>query len=117
MKTLSSDDDVLTQKCMMYFYAELNPKPYVHRYMNVCVRPRSGCTLPRAIKFANKIRYKPGPGYSTSTLIILISSNGLSTLLTLTFSIACTTSNPCTTRPKTVCLLSSQGVTTVVMKN
>ena len=34
-----------------------------------------------------------------------------------TFSIPWTTSVPCTTRPKTVCLLSSHVVGAVVMKN
>lgn len=49
---------------------------------------------------------------------ILISSSGLSLRgLVLTFSIANTTSVPFTTRPNTVCLPSSQGVGTVVMKN
>lgn len=55
--------------------------------------------------------------YSTSTLTILISSNGLSTLFTLTFSIVWTTSSPEKTRPNIVCFLSSHGVAVVVMKN
>lgn len=54
--------------------------------------------------------------YSTSTDKILISSNGLSNLSVFTFSIRVQISIPFTTRPKTVCLLSSQGVGTVVMK-
>ena len=54
--------------------------------------------------------------YSTSTLRIRISSSGLSILSVLTFSIVVQTSIPFVTRPNTVCLLSSQGVGTVVMK-
>lgn len=51
-------------------------------------------------------------------LPILMSSHGLSNfLLTLAFSIMVTTSMPRTTAPNTECLLSSQGVGTVVMKN
>ena len=50
-------------------------------------------------------------------LIILISSKGLSSLFVLTFSIACTTSSPDSTRPKIVCFLSNHGVALVVMKN
>ena len=57
------------------------------------------------------------PIYSTSTLMILISSYGLSTLLVFTFSMVCTTSRPDSTRPNIVCFLSSQGVAFVVMKN
>ena len=49
--------------------------------------------------------------------MILISSYGLSALFALAFSIACTTSSPDNTLPKIVCLLSSQGVVVVVMKN
>lgn len=54
--------------------------------------------------------------YSTSTLSIRISSNGLSILSVLAFSIRVQISIPFMTRPKTVCLLSSQGVGTVVIK-
>ena len=50
-------------------------------------------------------------------LMILISSNGLSSLFVLTFSIACTTSSPDNTRPNIVCFLSNHGVALVVMKN
>lgn len=47
-----------------------------------------------------------------------ISSRGLSDRgFTLAFSIADTTSFPFVTLPNTVCLLSSHGVATVVMKN
>ena len=55
--------------------------------------------------------------YSTSTLIILMSSKGLSVLLVLTFSMLWMTSIPEIARPKIVCLLSNQGVAVVVMKN
>ena len=55
--------------------------------------------------------------YSTSILIILISSSGLSVLVTLTFSIAWMTSSPATARPKMVCLRSSQGVAVVVINH
>lgn len=56
--------------------------------------------------------------YTTSIPSIFMSpSTGRSFLFTLTFSMACTTSYPLLTRPKTVCLLSSQGHGTVVMKN
>ena len=54
--------------------------------------------------------------YSTSTLRIRISSSGLSILSVLTFSIVVQISIPFVTRPNTVCLLSSQGVGTVVIK-
>lgn len=50
-------------------------------------------------------------------LNILISSNGLSLWSVFTFSIAVQTSIPFVTRPNTVCLLSSHGVGTVVIKN
>jgi hypothetical protein len=50
-------------------------------------------------------------------LTIFTSSTGLSVRSVFTFSIKLTTSMPLTTRPNTVCLLSSQGVGTVVMKN
>ena len=50
-------------------------------------------------------------------LTILMSSFGLSSFPHFTFSMRITTSIPLTTRPNTVCLLSSQGVGTVVMKN
>lgn len=49
--------------------------------------------------------------------MILISSNGLSVLLTFTFSMLWTTSSPDSTRPNIVCFLSSQGVVVVVIKN
>ena len=49
--------------------------------------------------------------------MIVISSYGLSALFALAFSIVCTTSSPDNTLPKIVCLLSSQGVAVVVMKN
>lgn len=52
-----------------------------------------------------------------SRLTILISSTGLSLRSVLAFSMFSTTSVPLTTRPNTVCLLSSHGVGTVVMKN
>ncbi len=55
--------------------------------------------------------------YNISTLTIEISFEGLSNSSTLTFSIAAHTSMPLVTLPKTVCLLSNQGVGTVVMKN
>lgn len=45
-----------------------------------------------------------------------MSSSGFS-LNVLTFSIRCTMSSPCVTLPKMVCLPSSQGVFSVVMKN
>ena len=48
---------------------------------------------------------------------ILISSTGLSPFSVLAFSMLRTTSAPFATRPNTVCLLSSHGVGTVVMKN
>merc|ERR1719152_9148 len=48
---------------------------------------------------------------------ILMSIKGLSSQLQGVFSMFCTTSMPCNTRPKTVCLLSSHGHGTVVMKN
>ena len=51
-----------------------------------------------------------------STLKILISSSGLSNLSVLTCSIFVQTSIPFVTLPKTVCLLSNQGVGTVVIK-
>lgn len=54
----------------------------------------------------------------TLILTIFTSTSGFSLLLwVLTFSILCTTSSPCTARPKTVCLLSNHGVFSVVMKN
>jgi len=52
-----------------------------------------------------------------STLTIAISFNGLSSSSTFILSIAEHTSIPLVTLPKTVCLLSSHGVGTVVMKN
>lgn len=55
--------------------------------------------------------------YDTSTLNILISDNGLSISSVWTDSIELHTSMPFVTRPNTVCLLSSHGVGTVVMKN
>ena len=55
--------------------------------------------------------------YSTSMLMILISSSGLSVLLTLTFSMVWMTSSPATARPKMVCLRSSQGVAVVVINH
>jgi len=45
-----------------------------------------------------------------------ISLSGLSSSSVWTFSMAVQTSIPFTTLPKTVCLLSSQGVGTVVIK-
>lgn len=65
----------------------------------------------------NRIIDEYNTAHSTSTLMILISSNGLSVLLTLTFSIAWMTSRPDITLPKIVCFLSSQGVVVVVIKN
>ena len=62
-------------------------------------------------------RFVTDDTYSTSTLIIVISSYGLSILLVLTFSMVWTTSKPERTRPKIVCFLSSHGVALVVMKN
>ena len=54
----------------------------------------------------------------TSILTIFMSSKGLSFLgLVFAFSMASTTSLPFMTLPNTVCLPSSQGVGTVVMKN
>lgn len=53
----------------------------------------------------------------TSTLRMRTGSSGASFFPVLLLSIAWTTSAPLTTRPKTVCLPSSQGVGTVVMKN
>jgi len=55
--------------------------------------------------------------YTTSTLNILISSRGLSMSSVFVFSIMVQMSIPLVTRPKTVCLLSNQGVGTVVIKN
>lgn len=55
--------------------------------------------------------------YSRSIFMIRISSSGLSMSSVLTFSIIVQTSIPLTTRPNTVCLLSSQLVGTVVIKN
>lgn len=52
-----------------------------------------------------------------STDKIFTSSCGRSRLSVGTRSMAMTTSIPSTTRPKTVCLLSSHGQGTVVMKN
>ena len=48
---------------------------------------------------------------------ILMFSSGRSFLSHFARSMACTMSAPLTTRPNTVCLLSSHGVATVVMKN
>jgi len=53
----------------------------------------------------------------TVTFKIFTSWYGLSFLSVLTFSICWTTSIPFTTLPNTVCLLSSHGVATVVIKN
>ena len=50
-------------------------------------------------------------------LMIETSSIGLSNLSVPRFSMLATVSIPLTTRPKIVCLLSNQGVATVVMKN
>lgn len=55
--------------------------------------------------------------YSRSMLRILMSSSGLSPSSALAFSISVQISMPFDTRPNTVCLLSSHGVGTVVMKN
>lgn len=56
------------------------------------------------------------PHHEMVILTILMSTSGFS-LKVFVFSILCTTSRPCTARPKTVCLLSNQGVFSVVMKN
>ena len=56
------------------------------------------------------------PAYDTLMLTILMSVVGFS-LNVFVFSILRITSRPCTARPKIVCLLSSQGVFSVVMKN
>ena len=49
---------------------------------------------------------------------MLMSSYGFSVLgWVLMLEMVCTTSMPLTTRPNTVCLLSSQGVGTTVTKN
>ena len=46
--------------------------------------------------------------YAMEMFTILMSSSGFS-LYTLEFSILCTTSRPCTARPKMVCFLSNHG--------
>lgn len=78
----------------------------------------SGCLSGYTIAISPQI----GPSHSTearvSILTMRISSRGLSDRgFTLAFSIADTTSFPFVTLPNTVCLLSSHGVATVVMKN
>ena len=62
--------------------------------------------------------HQDGRWFSSDMLTTLMSSHGLSYfLLTLAPSIRVTVSMPRTTQPNTLCLLSSHGVGTVVMKN
>lgn len=69
---------------------------------------------PSLLKNKKKSSYRLS---STSALMMETGSSGRSPRSVRARSMACTTPAPLTTRPNTVCLLSSQGVGAVVMKN
>mmetsp|Transcript_11858 Transcript_11858/g.37837 ORF Transcript_11858/g.37837 Transcript_11858/m.37837 type:complete len:617 (+) Transcript_11858:92-1942(+) len=83
--------------------------------LNVCQRRRRNATTSPLDRSSS--RHAPAHSSRQTIEIILMSTMGLSLLSHLTFSMPCTTSAPTTTRPKTVCLLSSHVVGAVVMKN